>query len=157
MIHATHFHFPSCQSRQSRVSPPSQPLTLLNTCDAAMYCSKAAAEKAAIDGKGQDFDTQQCLAMQDDVFSVGIRNKKASARCKDSTDQSNRVVHLETVKPNLIKTRRMSSPRLDPTSPQHSDPTNAMLNSEIRTQITNPKKRPKVSLAAKRLHSRLRA
>lgn len=46
-----------------------------------MYPTKAAAEKAAIDGEGgEEFNTQQCVAIQDGIFSVGMPPHRCMTR-----------------------------------------------------------------------------
>jgi hypothetical protein len=37
-----------------------------------MFRSLSAAEKAAMEGKGQEMDTQQCVNLQEDILSVSI-------------------------------------------------------------------------------------
>jgi hypothetical protein len=37
-----------------------------------MFQSIKAAEKAALEGEGQDWDTQQCRLLQDEILSVRI-------------------------------------------------------------------------------------
>jgi hypothetical protein len=61
-------------SNRDRVLPPFSvrlhPLWLVE--DDNMFRSVAAAEKAALEGEGQDYDTQQCLDLQNELLSVRI-------------------------------------------------------------------------------------
>jgi hypothetical protein len=45
-----------------------------------MFHSIKAAEKAALEGEGQDWDTQQCRLLQDEILSVRIGGSLAVRR-----------------------------------------------------------------------------
>jgi hypothetical protein len=76
------------------VSAPTLSSVFIDNNDAStMYATKAAAEKAAIDGVGEeDFDTQKCLAYQENILSVGIWHLQYSLiHGKGGTDQLRRA------------------------------------------------------------------
>jgi hypothetical protein len=45
-----------------------------------MFQNIKAAEKAALEGEGQDWDTQQCRLLQDEILSVRICGRLAVRR-----------------------------------------------------------------------------